>query len=111
QELPQDWVRLIPGNTARMYQCVPVGLSNSTLQVALVDPLNLSRIDELGFLVKKDIQLVVADPAWILKAIEKYYPEDSEGLSDILKPLGADQEIAREVSEVVATYDAAMMAG
>src|SRR5215207_5107795 len=31
-------LQLIPANTARMYGCMPVNLSNSTLQVALVDP-------------------------------------------------------------------------
>ena len=58
-------------------------------------------IDELGFVVKKDIQLVVADPAEIEKAIDKYYGEEAAtSVADILKELGADEEIAEEVSEV-----------
>ena len=87
-----------------------MGKVDSTLQVALVEPLNPGRIDELGFVVKKDIQLVVADPAQVQKAIEKFYPEDNESFTDILKELGSDQEIAKEVSEVAVTDDAAMMA-
>jgi type IV pilus assembly protein PilB len=102
-------LQLIPPNTARMYQCLPVSLSNGTLQVALVDPLNPGRIDELGYVVKKDIQLVVADPAEIEKALEKYYPEDSESVTDILKQLGADKEIAKEATEAAATDDIALM--
>ena len=111
--LAPDVVQLIPAKSARMYQCVPVSLNNGTLQIALADPLNVSRIDELGFLVKKELQLVVADPAQVEKAIEKYYPEAEEGesVSDLLKELGSDSEIAREVSEVEATDDVAMMAG
>src|SRR6266404_6004453 len=70
-----------------------------------------ARIDELGFIVKKDIQMVVADPAQVEKAIEKYYPEDSESVSEILKELGADEEIAKEVREVAATDNAALMTG
>src|SRR5215471_6217470 len=90
--LAPDVVQLIPAKSARMYQCVPVSLSNGTLQVALADPLNVSRVDELGFLVKKELQLVVADPSQVEKAIEKYYPEAEEGesVSDLLKELGAD---------------------
>src|SRR6266567_3515966 len=111
REFPQELVRSITAHTARMYQCMPMNLVNSTLQLALVDPMNPARIDELGFIVKKDIQLVVADPTQVEKAIEKYYPEDSESVSDILKELGADEEIAKEVRQVAATDDAALMAG
>jgi type IV pilus assembly protein PilB len=110
RELTPELLRIVPAKTARMYQCLPVALANSTLQVALVDPLNVGRIDELGFVVKKDIQLVVADPAQVQKAIEKFYPEESENFTDILKELGTDKEIAREVSEAAVTDDATMMA-
>jgi len=110
RDLSPELLRIIPAKMARMYQCLPVGLANSTLQVALVDPLNVGRIDELGFVVKKDIQLVVADPAQVQKAIEKFYPEENESVSDILKELGTDTEIQKEVSEVAFTDDAAMMA-
>src|SRR5438045_3340334 len=82
RQITPELLKLVPGNMARMYQCLPVSLSNSTLQVALMDPLNPARIDELGFVVKKDIQLVVADPEQIRKAIEQYYPEDTDSVSD-----------------------------
>jgi type IV pilus assembly protein PilB len=109
RDLSPELLRIIPAKTAHMYQCLPVGLENSTLQVALVDPLNVSRVDELGFIVKKDIQLVVADPVQIEEAIEKYYPQESDSVSDILKELGDDQDIAKEVSEAAILDDAAMM--
>jgi type IV pilus assembly protein PilB len=106
-DLTPDVIKLIPANTARMYQCLPVAVVGSTLKVALVDPLNPARLDELGFIVKRDVQLVVADPAAIQKAIEKVYTGDSESVSDILKELGADKEIAREAE--AATEDATAM--
>src|ERR1041385_1784696 len=111
RELPGEVIKAIPANTARMYQCLPVALNNGTLQVALVDPLNPSRIDELGFIIKHGLQVVIADPAQVEKNIEKYYPEDSESVTDILKQLGADKEIAKEVSELEATDNADLMAG
>ncbi len=110
RDLTPELLRTIPAKTARMYQCLPVRQVDSTLQVALVEPLNPGRIDELGFVVKKDIQLVVADPALVQKAIEKFYPEESESFTDILKELGSDKEIAKEVSEVAVTDDATLMA-
>jgi len=110
RDLTPDLLRVIPAKTARMYQCLPVGMAGSTVQVALADPLNVSRVDELGFVIKRDVQLVVADPVQVQKAIEKFYPQESESVSDVLKELGADKEIAKEASELAVTDDAAMMA-
>ena len=110
RDLTPELLRVIPAKTARMYQCLPVGMAGSTVQVALADPLNVSRIDELSFVIKKDIQLVVADPGQVQKAIEKFYPQESESVADVLKELGDDQEIAREASELAVTDDATMMA-
>ena len=110
RDLTPELLRIVPAKMARMYQCLPVAQVDSTLQVALVEPLNVGRIDELGFVVKKDIQLVVADPVQVQKIIEKYYPEENESVKDILKELGSDKEIEKEVSEVAVTDDATMMA-
>src|SRR5579859_5099433 len=78
-ELSPEIIQTVPAKTARMYQCIPVGVSGGTVQVALVDPLNPARVDELGFVLKRDIQLVVADPTAIEKAIEKFYPDGVGG--------------------------------
>jgi type IV pilus assembly protein PilB len=117
-DLTPDLLQTIPAKTARMYQCLPVGLRDGTLQVALADPFNVGRIDELNFVIKKDIQLVIADPAQVEKAIERCYPvsggggggeQASESVSELLKELGADKDIAQEVSAAVATDDKSLM--
>src|SRR4051812_26646812 len=98
-ELTPEILRTVPAGTARMYQCVPVAVYGNAVQVALVNPLNPSIIDELGFTVgkEKELQLVVADPNSIEKLIEKYYGEDTDDVSNILAELGADLE--EEVKE------------
>jgi len=99
REFTPELLKAIPANTARMYQCIPVEIRDSSVQVAFADPLNPGRADELGFVIRKDVQLVVADPAQIEKAIERFYGnEDSESVSDILNELGSDSELAREAS-------------
>jgi type IV pilus assembly protein PilB len=107
-ELTPEIIQNIPAATARMYECVPLALYGSTLQVALVDPLNPEAIDQLGFTLGKEIQVVVADPAQIRKALDKFYPQDGDsGLGDILKELGGDLDISKEVAEVAAGYNVA----
>ena len=105
-ELTPELIKSIPAATARMYQAVPVGLHGSLLQVALADPLNPATIDELSYIVGKEIQLVVGDPRVIEKIIGKHYGEDSESVGDILKELGADTELAKDATEAAATQDA-----
>ena len=96
REIPPETLQTIPAVTARACQCVPVSLFGSTLQVAFADPLNLSAIDDLGHSIGKEIQVVVADPAQVEQALNKYYSDATESVGDILKELGADGELARE---------------
>ncbi|HTR41455.1 MAG TPA: GspE/PulE family protein [Pseudomonadales bacterium] len=107
REISPDLLKTIPANVARMYQCIPVAADNGTLQVAIADPLDPARADEIQFAVKRDVQVVVADPSEINKAIERLYGADTEGFADILKELGQDEEIAREAAEAATDDQAA----
>src|SRR5881628_266763 len=102
-ELTPEILQTVPATAVRMHQCLPVAVHGSTVRVALSDPLNPAAIDELGYLTGKEVQVVVADPAQIEKAINKHYGEESESISDILKELGADADIAREVAEATSS--------
>ena len=100
REVPQDALKLIPAKVAQMYHCLPVSLVGGMLQVAIAEPLDPNTASEIGFAAKRDVQIVVADPAEILKAIERFYgQEESESFSEILKELDANKDIAREVVE------------
>ena len=100
REYSTDLLKTIPANVARMYHCMPVALKNGTLLVALADPLDPAHADEVGFASKREVQVVVADPTEINKAVDHYYgQEETEDFSKILSELGSDAEIAREVSE------------
>src|SRR5208283_4140303 len=76
---------------------------DSTVQLALCDPLNPAMIDELGYVIRKEIVPVVADPGEIERAVSKYYGDSQSSVADILKELGQDNEIAREAAEAAAT--------
>ncbi len=101
-ELTPEVLETIPAATARMYQCLPVAVFGNTVRVALTDPLNASVVDELGFTLGKEVQLVVADPDQVSKLIEKLYPQESGGLDNVLKELGLDEDLAKEVAQASA---------
>jgi type IV pilus assembly protein PilB len=99
REIPQEILNLIPAKVAQMYRCVPVARNNGVVQIALADPLEPARADEIQFAAKCEIQVVVADPAEIDKTIDRVYGQtDTGSFSDILKELGADTDIAREAA-------------
>jgi type IV pilus assembly protein PilB len=100
RQIPPEVVNLIPAKIAQMYHCLPVAANGSTLQVAVADPLNPQIADEINFTTKRDVQIVVADPAEILRAIERLYGQEESGdFSEILKELSDDKDMAREVVE------------
>jgi len=100
REIPPDVLKLLPAKVAQMYHCLPVALNNGSLQVALAEPLDPNTASEVGFAAKRDVQVVVADPSEILKAVERFYgQEENESFAEILKELDANKDIAREVKE------------
>ena len=101
REIPQEIIQLLPASSARLYKCIPIEASGSTLKVALAEPLNPGTIDELGFVVHREIQVVVADPEEVEKAVARYYGEESGSVNDVLKELGADSDILKEAAEAV----------
>jgi type IV pilus assembly protein PilB len=93
-QMTPEVLATVPAESARMYQCVPVAQYGDTVQVALVDPLNPALVDELGFTVKGQVQVVVANPAEILRAIEKFYPSQTgTGYADLIRELGGDDVV------------------
>jgi type IV pilus assembly protein PilB len=101
REYPPELLQTVPARVAQMYHCLPVAVNNGTVQLALADPLDATRADEIHFAIKRDVQIVVADPEEIRKTIDRLYGQDeaSGDFSEILKELGADADIAREVDE------------
>jgi type IV pilus assembly protein PilB len=93
----------VPADTARMYKCMPLAVFDSSVQVALADPLNPALVDELAYVVGKEIVPVVADPGEVERTIARFYGDSQSSVADILKELGQDGDIAREAAEAAAS--------
>jgi type IV pilus assembly protein PilB len=107
KDLTPEVLAAVPAETARMYRCLPVAVFDSTVQLALADPLNPTMVDELGYVIRKEIVPVVADPGDIERAITRFYGDSQSNVADILKELGKDNDIARDAAEAAATGAAA----
>ena len=102
REISAELLKIIPATVARMYRCLPVALQGDTLQVALAEPLDPARADEIHFAAKRDVQIMVADPTEFDRTIDRLYGAGaSESFEEILKEMTAGKagkDIAREVS-------------
>src|SRR5580698_5360421 len=103
REITPEILASVPADAARMYKCLPVAVHDSTVQLALADPLNPAMVDELAYVIRKEIVPVVADPGDIERAVIRYYGDSQSSVADILKELGQDNDIAREAAEAAAT--------
>jgi len=102
-DLTPEILSSVPADAARMYKCLPVAVYDSTVRLALADPLNPALVDELAYVIRKEIVPVVADPGEIERAVSRYYGDSQSSVADILKELGQDNEIAKEAAEAAAT--------
>ena len=110
-EIPKSAIACLQGSSAKMYRCLPVSLDGNTLRVAFEEPLDPGKVDEVGFVAKKDIQLVVAHPSEIQSGLDKYYGEEtSEDVSKLLAELGGDDKINEEAAVATETSDEDLLA-
>ena len=72
-------VKLVPTETARKYQIIPLSRSGSTLTIAMTDPTNVFAMDDIKFMTGYNVEPVVASETAVTDAITKYYPASAAG--------------------------------
>ncbi len=70
-------LKLVPKDTARHYQIIPISKIGKTLTLAMADPLNIFAIDDVKTLTGFEINPIIAQQAEVLDTIEKYYDEST----------------------------------
>jgi len=66
-------IKIIPAETARKYQILPLSRSGATLTIAMADPTNVFAMDDIKFMTGYNVEPVVASEISLDEAIEKYY--------------------------------------
>ena len=66
-------IKIIPAETARKYQVLPLSRSGATLTIAMADPTNVFAMDDIKFMTGYNVEPVVASESALEEAIDKYY--------------------------------------
>ena len=72
-EIDPAVIKLVPAETARKYQIVPLSRAGATLTIAMTDPTNVFAMDDVKFMTGYNVEPVVASEIAVLESIEKYY--------------------------------------
>jgi len=93
----KDALRLIPYNVAKAKNILPVSVDEHTLTVATQDVNDLSTLDYLRKISKRDVKLVVEDKKAIARHAEMFYFQLSnpieEEIAEIIKSAAKGQEV------------------
>jgi type IV pilus assembly protein PilB len=92
-KIDTNLLKLIPYETAKKYQLIPISKDGAALRIAVVDPSNNFATDEVRFLTGMKISVHVAAESAIVEAIEKYYPKKDTVRVSAKQSAAADNEI------------------
>ncbi len=103
-EIDASVVKLVPEETAKRYQILPLSRVGASLTIAMVDPTNVFAMDDIKFMTGFNIEPVVASESAIMDAIDKAYggSGQNENVDELLASMGeeADVELQAEQEEL-----------
>src|SRR5260370_6763694 len=103
-EIDGSVVKLVPYDTAKRYQILPLSRVGASLTIAMVDPTNVFAMDDIKFMTGFNIEPVVASEAAIMEGIEKAYSvsheEDLEKVMASVTDMDADVELSAEEQDL-----------
>src|SRR6186713_2361169 len=70
-------IKIIPSETSRKYQILPLSRAGATLTIAMTDPTNVFAMDDIKFMTGYNVEPVVASETAVLEAIQRYYAAGS----------------------------------
>ena len=101
-EVDTEVTKLVPEDTARRYEVVPLSRVGSSLTIAMVDPTNVFAMDDIKFMTGFNVEPVVASEGSIREAIERFYAaQQTSALEDVMKEF----EETDDVLELEATQE------
>ncbi len=85
--VPDDVLALVPKHIARRYKIIPVYKHDNTLTVAIHDPLDVDTVDSLRYILKMNVEPVVAAKTDIENSITRYYGGADDTVENMLQEI------------------------
>jgi type IV pilus assembly protein PilB len=99
-EIDPAVVKLIPFETAKRYQILPLSRVGASLTIAMVDPTNVFAMDDIKFMTGFNIEPVVASESSIQSGIEKAYgTSQGNDLETVMQSMTDDADVELQAEE------------
>ena len=85
--VPDEVLALVPKHVARRYKVVPVSKHDNTLTVAISDPLDVDTVDSLRYILRMNVEAVVAAKNDIENSITRYYGSADDTVENMLQEI------------------------
>ncbi|MGD0060420.1 MAG: type II secretion system ATPase GspE [Verrucomicrobiia bacterium] len=85
--VPEDVLALVPKHVARRYKVVPVYKHDNTITVAISDPLDVDTVDSLRYILRMNVEPVVAAKNDIEASIARYYGSADDTVENMLQEI------------------------
>lgn len=104
-QLSKERLLQVPYSFVKKHSLLPIKEENGVVTVVVADPLNLSPIEELRFLLGSDIETIYCPREKILSAIHEFYTTEEGAASELIAKLGDKKEVVDEDAEVFDLFD------
>ena len=98
-EIPEEVLRTIEPQVARMYAVVPVRADEISIDVLAKDPFNNNIIDDLTFSLGRDVNLIVCDPDALDELLKAKYGEEQASIDQLLEEIHLGDGDSDEIDE------------
>jgi type IV pilus assembly protein PilB len=104
-DIQPDTLHAVPVSVVRMYNMVPVETGPNAVTLATSQLPSTEVMDELQFVLTRDVAFVVASEEDVKNQIARHYSEESESVTDMLSALESDLESAGEAIDIKGSDD------
>ena len=85
--VPDEVIAMVPRHIARRYKVVPVYKHDTTLTVAISDPMDVDTVDSLRYILKINVEPVVATLPEIEASLSRYYGTTDDTVENMLQDI------------------------
>ncbi len=87
-DLDRELLSLIEHDLARTHRVIPVAAEEDTIYLAMKNPLDYQTVEAIRFIANRNIVPVPCDPELFDIELERYYPEQTDTVADIVAEFG-----------------------
>ncbi len=114
-KIPEEVIKSIPASVARLYNILPVDADENSVTLAISHLLSPETVDEIRFVLSKDVSFVLTHEEELMKKITNLYGDESASMDEMLSKLseiegGETIQLTEDTNDIAALAEQANQA-